>query len=97
MYKFTYKSKTSFLTESADKQVRLDMFEFVSGSIEPTATLVTATLYELACNLDIQKHLREHLDSEIEEYQQQITIDQLDRIPYLENVIRGKILHSVLL
>nr|AWD92942.1 CYP3323A1 [Aphis gossypii] len=72
----------------ADKQVRLDMFEFVTGTIEQTAALVTGVLYELARNQNIQNHLREHLDSELDEHQQQVTIDQLDRLPYLENVLK---------
>lgn len=66
------------------------MFEFVTGAIEPTATLVTAVLYELACDQNIQDRLRKHLGSELDEHQQRITIDQLDRLHYLENVIRGK-------
>ncbi|CAI6350711.1 unnamed protein product [Macrosiphum euphorbiae] len=37
-----------FPADVADKQVRLDMFEFVSGTIEQTAALVTGALYELA-------------------------------------------------
>ena len=65
------------------------MFEFVTGTIEPTATLVTAALYELAHDKTIQNRLRECLDSELEEHQKQITIDQLDRLTYLENVLRG--------
>lgn len=77
-------------TDVADKQVRLDMFEFVTGTIEPTAELVTAALYELACDKEIQNRLREHLDSELDEHQQQVTIDQLDRLYYLENILRGK-------
>ncbi|XP_025205656.1 cytochrome P450 6a8-like [Melanaphis sacchari] len=72
----------------ADKQVRLDMFKFVTGTIEQTAALVTGVLYELANNQSIQNHLREHLDSELDEHQQQVTIDQLDRLPYLENVLK---------
>nr|UOW66139.1 cytochrome P450 6UN1 [Rhopalosiphum padi] len=72
----------------ADKQVRLDMFEFVTGTIEQTAALVTGVLYELAHNQNIQNNLREHLDSELDEHQQQVTIDQLDRLPYLENVLK---------
>lgn len=78
-----------FPADVADKQVRLDMFEFVTGTIEQTAALVTGVLYELAHNQNIQNHLREHLDSELEEHQQQVTIDQLDRLPYLENVLKG--------
>jgi len=75
-------------SDVADKQVRLDMFEFVTGTIEQTAAVVTGVLYELALNKNIQNHLREHLDSELDEHQQQVTIDQLDRLPYLENVLK---------
>lgn len=74
----------------AAKQVRLDMFEFVVNAIEPTAKLVTAALYELARDQNVQKRLREHLDNELGKHQQQITIDQLDRLSYLESVLRGK-------
>jgi hypothetical protein len=79
-----------FPADVADKQVRLDMFEFVTGTIEQTAALVTGVLYELAHNQNIQNNLREHLDSELDEHQQQVTIDQLDRLPYLENVLKGR-------
>ncbi|XP_022163875.1 cytochrome P450 6k1-like [Myzus persicae] len=72
----------------ADKQVRLDMFEFVTGTIEQTAALVTGALYELANDQDIQNHLREHLDGVLSEHQEQVTIDQLDRLPYLDNVLK---------
>lgn len=71
-----------------DQQVRLDMFEFVTGTIEPTAALVTAVLYELAHDQNIQNQLREHLDHELGDEHSQITIDQLDRMIYLENVLR---------
>ncbi|VVC38578.1 Cytochrome P450,Cytochrome P450, E-class, group I [Cinara cedri] len=70
------------------KRVRSNMFEFVTGSIEPTAALVTATLYELALDQNLQNRLRKHLDGVLDEHQQQITIDQLDRLSYLENVLR---------
>lgn len=66
------------------------MFKFVTGAIEPTATLVTAALYELARDRNLQDRLREHLDSELGELEQKITIDQLDRLSYLENILRGK-------
>lgn len=66
------------------------MFEFVKGTIEQTAALVTGALYELACDKNIQNHLREHLDGVLSEHQKQITIDQLDRLPYLENVLKGR-------
>jgi len=79
-----------FLADVADKQVRLDMFKFVTGTIEQTAALVTGVLYELARNQNIQNHLREHLDSELDEHQQQVKIDQLDRLPYLENLLKGR-------
>lgn len=79
-----------FSADVADKQVRLDMFEFVKGAIEPTAALVTAALYELARDQNIQNRLREHLDSELDEHQTHFTINQLDRLSYLENVLRGK-------
>lgn len=69
------------------------MFEFVTGAIEPTAALVTAVLYELARDQKIQNLLREKLDAELSDIHQQITIDQLDRLPYLENVLRGNV-HS---
>lgn len=79
-----------FPTDVADKQVRLDMFEFVTGAIEPTAALVTAALYELARDQNIQNQLRKHLDNELDEHQTHFTINQLDRLSYLENVLRGK-------
>lgn len=66
------------------------MFEFVKGAIEPTAALVTAALYELACDQNIQNRLRDHLDNELDEHQTHFTINQLDRLSYLENVLRGK-------
>jgi len=66
------------------------MFEFVTGTIEPTAALVTAVLYELARDQNTQNKLREHLDHELDDEYQQITIDQLNRMIYLENVLRGK-------
>lgn len=66
------------------------MFEFVTGAIEPTATLVTAALYELARDQKLQNRLREHLDGALDEHQHQIAIDQLDRLLLLENVLRGK-------
>jgi len=79
-----------FPADVADKQVRLDMFEFVTGTIEQTATLVTGALYELARDKNIQNHLREHLDGVLSEHQQQVTIDQLDRLPFLDNVLKGR-------
>lgn len=66
------------------------MFEFVSSAIESTATLVSAALYELACDPDVQNCLRKHLDNELNEHQRHITIDQLGRLHYLENVMKGK-------
>lgn len=80
-----------FFTDVTDKQVRLDMFEFVTSAIEPTAALVTAALYELSRDQNIQDKLREHLDSVMDKHQQRITMDQLDRLPYLENVLKGKL------
>lgn len=79
-----------FPTDFVDQQVRLDMFEFVTGTIEQTAAIVTAVLYELAYDQNIQNRLREHLDCEMGDEHQQITIDQLERMTYLENVLRGK-------
>lgn len=72
------------------------MFEFVTGTIEPTAVLVTAALYELARDNEIQNRLRDHLDSVLDEHQQQVTIDQLDRLNYLENVLRGKFIFDII-
>lgn len=66
------------------------MFEFVTAAIEPTAALVTAALYELSRDQIVQDRLREHLDSVLDKHQQKITMDQLDRLTYLENVLKGK-------
>jgi cytochrome P450 len=66
------------------------MFEFITGAIEPTAALVTAALYVLSRDQNIQDKLREHLDVVLDKHQQRITIDQLDRLTYLENVLEGK-------
>lgn len=65
------------------------MFEFVTGTIEPTAALVTAVLYELAHDKNTQNRLREHLDHDLGDEHQPITIDQLDQMSYLENVLKG--------
>lgn len=65
------------------------MFEFVAGAVEPTAALVTAALYELARDRDVQQRLRNHLDGALDEHQRQFTVDQLDRLSYLENVLEG--------
>lgn len=70
------------------------MYKFVTGAIEPTAALVTAALYELARDQNVQNKLRQHLDGVLDEHQQQITLGQLDRLSYLENVLRGKIAFS---
>lgn len=70
------------------------MFEFVTNAIEPTATLVTAALYELARDQNLQNILREHLDGVLNEHQQQITIDQLNKLSYLDNLLKGKIAFS---
>eukprot|EP00102_Acyrthosiphon_pisum_P011687 XP_008180507.1 PREDICTED: uncharacterized protein LOC100574879 [Acyrthosiphon pisum] len=75
----------------ADKQVRLDMFEFVTGTIEQTAALVTGALYELARDQNIQNHLREHLDSVLDEHQEQVTIDQLDRVTVLGKRVKRNV------
>lgn len=82
-----------FVKDVADKQVRLDMFEFVTGAIESTAALVTAALYELSRDETIQNRLREHLDSVLDKHQQKITQDQLDRLSYLDDVLKGKIIN----
>uniref|UniRef100_A0A2S2R5A9 Cytochrome p450 n=1 Tax=Sipha flava TaxID=143950 RepID=A0A2S2R5A9_9HEMI len=74
-------------SDVTDKQVRQDMFEFITGAIEPTAALVTAALYVLSRDQNIQDKLREHLDVVLDKHQQRITIDQLDRLTYLENVL----------
>lgn len=66
------------------------MFEFVTAAVEPTAALVTAALYELSHDQIVQDRLREHLDSVLDKHQQKITMDQLDRLTYLENVLKGK-------
>ncbi|XP_050522629.1 probable cytochrome P450 6a18 [Daktulosphaira vitifoliae] len=70
-----------------DDEIRMDMFTFVTKAIEPTAALVTATLYELSQNSRIQSQLRNQLDEVLDEDLNNLTIEQLDRIPYLDSVI----------
>ncbi|XP_050423629.1 cytochrome P450 6a8-like [Adelges cooleyi] len=75
-------------TETVDFEVRSDLFTFVTCAIESTANLVTAALYELSRDHQTQSLLREHLDSVLDEHSTSITVEQMDRVPYLENVIR---------
>jgi len=49
------------------------------------------TLYELACNQDVQDKLRAEIDSVLERYNGKLEYDSMQELFYMEKVINGKL------
>jgi cytochrome P450 family 6 len=60
---------------------------FFAAGFETSSTLMTFALYELAKNEDIQKKLRQEIDSVLDKHNGQMTYDSIQDMKYLNQVI----------
>jgi cytochrome P450 family 6 len=65
---------------------------FFAAGFETSSTLMTFALYELAKNEDIQKKLRQEIDSVLDKHNGQMTYDSIQDMKYLNQVIDGETL-----
>jgi cytochrome P450 family 6 len=54
-------------------------------------------MYDLACNPDVQKRLKEEVDSVMEQHKGQLDLDIIQEMGYLDMVIQGNIKFCCLL
>ena len=73
-------------------QITAQVLVFFIGGFETTSVTISFCLYELAKNLDIQKHLRTEIDRVLEEYGGEITYDGIKEMKYLDQVVSGETL-----
>lgn len=73
-------------------QITAQVLVFFIGGFETTSVTISFCLYELAKNLDIQKHLRTEIDRVLEDYGGEITYDGIKEMKYLDQVVSGETL-----
>lgn len=67
-------------------EILAHMSTFYLDAYETTARMLSLVVYCLAMHPDVQQRLREEINSVKEE----ITIDVLNKLPYMEMVLAGK-------
>lgn len=66
------------------------MWLFVGAGSESSATTVSFALYELSKNPECQTKLREEITNILAKYDQELSLDALKEMNYLDQVINGK-------
>jgi cytochrome P450 family 6 len=65
-------------------------YAFLLAGFETSATTMSFALYELSLQPDMQQKLRTEITTVLEKYDQQVTYEALQEMPYLEKVIFGE-------
>lgn len=68
---------------------------FLQAASNTTQVTLSHTLHRLALHKDVQEKVREEVESIIQSGQKQIQYDDTLKMTYLHNVIRGKLVTSV--
>lgn len=79
-----------------DEEIIAQCFVFFVGGFETTATTLTFALFSLAQHQDIQDKLREEINTQLSIADGKLTYDTVMGLPYLDQVVNGKYLFSIL-
>lgn len=80
----------------ADKELNLEdmtaqIFVFFFGGLESISTTLSFSAHELAVNPDVQAKLRREIDDTLKETNDQVTLDTINKLKYLDAVIKETI------
>lgn len=76
------------------EQMAAQTFVFFVAGFETASSLMSFCLYELAHHQDIQEKLYLDIKEVAEKYDGKITYQSLMEIPFLDQVINGKLIHN---
>lgn len=68
-------------------EIAAQCFLFFLAGFETSSTTMSYCLYELAKNQEVQNRLRKHIHEVLKKYENEITYEALQDMPYLDQVI----------
>lgn len=78
----------SFLSELTDSLIAAQAFVFFLAGFETSSTTMSNALYELALNQDVQKKLREEINTFCPQNNKELKYDDKE-MEYLDKVFKG--------
>ena len=77
------------IAEFTDEDIAAQALTFFTDGYETSSTALAVLLHDLACNPDVQKRLREEVDSVTVQHNGQLDLDIIQEMEYLEMVVQG--------
>lgn len=71
-----------------DEDIAAQALTFFTDGYETSSTALAVLLYDLACNPDVQKRLREEVDSVIAQHNGQLDLDIVQEMEYLDMAVQ---------
>lgn len=78
------------LSEFMDDDIAAQALTFFLDGYETSSTALSVLMYDLACNPNVQKRLREEVDTVKEKHNGEVNFDVIQEMHYLDMVLQGK-------
>lgn len=78
-----------FFSELTDSLIAAQAFVFFLAGFETSSTTMSNALYELALNQDVQKKLREEINTFCAKNNRELKYDDIKEMEYLDKVFKG--------
>lgn len=85
----TKKLYFNILGNYSEDYLAAHLFTFFLDGYETSSIAFSYTLYELACNLDVQNMLKEEIDNVLETHKGIVSFDAIQEMSYLDTVLLG--------
>ena len=78
-----------FFLEFTNELITAQCFLFFVAGFDTSSLILSVTLLELAVNRDVQNKLHEEIDRNLEENENTITYEMIQKMQYLHKVVQG--------
>jgi len=85
------------IPEFTDEDIAAQALTFFTDGYETSSTALAVLLRDLACNPEVQKRLREEVDSVTARHNGQLDLDIIQEMQYLDMVVQGTLSFDVCL
>jgi cytochrome P450 family 6 len=79
------------IPEFTYEDIAAQALTFFTDGYETSSSALAVLFYDLACNPDVQKRLREEVDSVTAQHNGQLDLDIIQAMEYLDMVVQGNI------